>query len=68
MGVADTQVYFLDLSRTDTLRIENRSAEYGEDGTEDVKINRTLYGSGIGGITVLLYDNFRGTVIGSWQQ
>lgn len=68
MDGADTQVYFLDLSRTDTLRIENRSAKYGEAGTEDVKINRTPYGGGTDGIAVLLYDNFRGTVIGSWQQ
>lgn len=63
MDSADPQIYFLNLSETETLRIENRSAKYGENSTEDIKINRIPYGSVESGMTVLLYDNFRGTVI-----
>jgi len=65
MDNTDPQVYLLDLSGTDTLRIENRSEKYGEDSETDVMIGRTAYGSGTGGMTVLLYDNFRKAVIGT---
>ena len=64
MDSADPQVYLLELSDTEMLRIENRSVKYGEDGGTDVMINRVSYGNDSGGMFVVLYDNFRRTIIG----
>lgn len=64
MSNEDPQAYFLDLSDSDTLRIENRSAKYGESSGANVMIGRTPYGRYTDGLTVLLYDSFRGAVAG----
>lgn len=67
MDSADTRIYLLDLSDTDTLKLENRSAKYGESAAGNVMINRDSYGSSDSGMTVLLYDDFRGVVTGVRQ-
>lgn len=63
MDGADSQRYLLKLSDTETLKLENRAALYGERPVRDVMINRIEYGSDGGGLKVLVYDNFRKTVI-----
>lgn len=65
MSSTDLQVYCLDLSDTDTLRLENRSEKYGESMAANVMINRTPYGRYFSGMTALIYDNFTGKVIGT---
>ncbi len=64
MDNGDPQAFYLDLSDTDTLRIENRSEKYGESATANVMLNRTAYGRDEAGMTVLLYDTFRGVITG----
>lgn len=64
MDDKDPQALYLDLSDTDTLRVENRSAKYGESAAANVMLNRTAYGRDKDGMTVLLYDTFRGAVTG----
>lgn len=62
MNREEDSIYLLDLSGSDTLKLENRSVKYGEGGTSDVMIGRNSYGRSNPGMTVILYDNFRGVV------
>ena len=67
MDGTDDHVYLLDLSGTETLKLENRAVKYGENPVYDIMVNRDVYGPDGSGLKVLVYDNFRETIISSRQ-